>query len=287
MTPSAAPAKASPLAEAGAGPAARPLGLFAGGGDFPRHVLAALRKAGHEVCVVGFRGETDPRLLRSVPRSWCGTVGEYAKMIEFLRAAGVREALMAGYVKHTHIYRKTRTDSLTARIMGSLLDRRADTLLAAAAMRLKAAGIVLVSAMPYLRHLVPDRGVLGERQPSAADWKDIEFGRRMAQRIAGLDIGQTVCVRDLAVVAVEALEGTDEAVLRAGKVARGGIVVVKVAKPQQDFRFDVPVVGPRTLETLRRARARAMAVEAGRTIVLDRPEVVRRADAAGIAIVAV
>jgi len=264
-----------------------PLGLFAGGGDFPRQVLAALRQAGHEVCVVGFRGETDSRLLRAVPRSFCGTVGEYGKMIDFLRRAGVREALMAGYVRHTHIYRKPRADSLTSRIFGSLLDRRADTLLAAAALRLKSAGITLVSAMPYLKHLVPDRGVLTKRVPTAGEWKDIEFGRRIAQRIAGLDIGQTVCVRDLAVVAVEALEGTDACVLRAGGIARSSLVVVKVAKPQQDFRFDVPVVGPKTVETLRRSRAGVMAIEAGRTILLDRPEVVRRADRAGISLVAV
>lgn len=265
----------------------RPLGLFAGGGDFPRHLLAALKQAGHEVAVVGFKGETDPRLLRRASSSFCATVGEYGRMIEFMREAGVREALMAGYVRHTHIYRKTRTDSLTSRIFSGLLDRRADTLLKAAALRLKAAGITLVSSMPYLKSLIPERGVLTKRVPTPGEWKDIEFGRGMAQRIAGLDIGQTVCVRDLAVVAVEAIEGTDEAVLRGGRIARRGVVVVKVAKPQQDFRFDVPVVGPKTVDTLRAARAAAMAVEAGRTILLDRPEVIRRADRAGIALVAV
>lgn len=210
-------------------PAGRMLGLFAGGGDFPRHLLEALTKAGHAVCVVGFRGETDPRLLRRAAKSFCGSVGEYGKMIDFLRAAGVREALMAGYVRHTHIYRKPRMDSLTSRIFSGLLDRRADTLLTAAALRLKAAGITLVSAMPYLKSLIPERGALTKRAPTPEEWRDIEFGRGMARQIAGLDIGQTVCVRDLAVVAVEA----------------------------------------------------------GRTILLDRPEVVRRADRAGISLVAV
>jgi len=170
----------------------RPLGLFAGGGDFPRHLLAALRQAGHEVAVVGFRGETDPGILRHAALSFHAPVGEYGRMIEFMRKAGVREALMAGYVRHTNIYRKPRTDSLTSRILGGLLDRRADSLLKAAALRLRAAGITLVSAMPYLKSLIPERGVLTKRAPTPGEWKDIGVREGDGAADRGLDIGQTV-----------------------------------------------------------------------------------------------
>ena len=165
-------------------------------------------------------------------------------------------------------------------------DRRADTLLLAAVLQLKRHGLNVVSAMPYLRHLVPDRGTLTHREPDATTWQDIRFGLDMARRVAGLDIGQTVVIKGRAVVAVESLEGTDACIRRGGEVAGGGVTVVKVAKPRQDPRFDVPVIGLATMESLRAAGSVALAVEAGKTILLDRDTMITAANAAGLSIVA-
>jgi hypothetical protein len=213
-------------------------------------------------------------------------VGELGRVIGFLKDAGVKEVMMAGCVKHANLYTKPRTDSLTSRLLARLVDKRADTLLKAAEWQLSRAGIRLVSAMQYLRPLLPKRGILTRRRPTEGEWKDVIFGHEIARRIAGEDIGQTVAVKDGAVLAVEAMEGTDAAILRAGALGRGGIIVVKVAKPKQDFRFDVPVMGVRTIATLKRARASVMAVEAEKTIMLERRRVIALANAARISLVA-
>lgn len=265
----------------------RPLGLIAGGGEFPRHLLAALRERGYEVVLVAFRGETDEALARSVDRVIEAEVGEVERVIAFLKEHGVREALMAGYVSHTNMLRRPRLDSIAARVLARLADRRADTLLKAAALQLRLAGIRLASALPYLEEMVPKCGTLTRREPTEEEWRDVEFGRGIARGIGKLDIGQTVAVKGRAVVAVEALEGTDAAIRRAGEVGREGVVIVKLAKPKQDLRFDLPVAGPRTIESLKAAGAAVLAVEAGRTILLDREEMVRAADEAGIALVAI
>ncbi|MEK7767592.1 MAG: LpxI family protein, partial [bacterium] len=188
---------------------------------------------------------------------------------------------------HLNLYRKPPVESLTARVLHALADRRADTLLKAAAFQLARAGIRLVSAMPHLKPLLPAKGALTRREPDEDEWKDIRFGLGIARGLAGLDVGQTAVVKGRAVVALEALEGTDAAIRRAGALCGAGAVVVKVAKPRQDFRFDVPVVGTRTIESLVAARATVMAVEAGKTILLNRLEVIARADAAGLCLVAV
>ena len=266
--------------------AERPVGLIAGGGEFPAYLLSALKQRGHEVVVVALKGATDPAIARSVDRSVEVEVGEVGKVIEFLKGCGVKEVLMGGYVSHVSVLKDPPADSLTSRILSRLRDRRADTLLKAAAVQLKMAGIKIGSLMAYLGPLVPRRGTLTRREPGAEEWKDVEFGRKIAIGVAGLDIGQTVAVKGRGVVAVEALEGTDAMIRRAGDVGGEGVVIVKVAKPKQDFRFDVPVIGPRTVDSLKAARASVLAVEAGRTILLDRERVVADADAAGIAIVA-
>ncbi len=263
-----------------------PLGLFAGGGEFPALLLAALHDRGHEVAVVGMRGETDPRLLKRVRTSFLAGVGEFGKMIGFLQGAGVREAMMAGYVRHTNLFKAQRTDSLTTRILGAIADRRADTILKAAALALSRAGIRLVSPMPLLGPLVPAKGTLTRTEPTEAAWKDIAFGLGIARGVAGLDVGQTVVVKAQAVVAVEALEGTDATIRRAGKIGGRGTVVVKVARPRQDFRFDVPIVGVATVASLKAAGATVLAIEAGRTILIGRDRVVAEANRAKIAIVA-
>jgi hypothetical protein len=264
-----------------------PLGLLAGGGAFPEYLLSALKQAGHEVVVVGIEGETPEGLVSRVPRSALFDIGNFKGIVAFLKDAGVREAFMAGSVAHTNIYREGRRDSLATRFLSSIIDKRADSLLKGAVFILRSNGIKVVSAMPYLKPLIPVRGILTRRAPAGEERKDIAFGLKMARRIAGLDIGQTVVVKHLAVVAVESLEGTDACIRRGGEIGKGGVVVAKVAKPRQDFRFDVPVVGLRTVESLKAARASAMAVEAGKTIILDRERVVTGLDEAGIALEAV
>lgn len=264
------------------------LGLFAGGGTLPVSLFDALAERGHPVVVVGFKGETDEALMARGKASIWVDVNELGKTVEFLRAQGVREALMAGYVKHEKIFKVSpaNADSFTSRILHSVLDHRADSILKVAAWQLKRHGIVLVSAMPYLKPLVPAKGVLTRRQPSDDEWKDVRFGHGLARKIAGLDIGQTVVVKQAAVLAVEAIEGTDAAIRRAGELGGGGVVVVKVAKPKQDFRFDVPVIGPNTIQSLVAAKAAVLAIEAGKTILLHRDQVIEDADRHQMAVVA-
>jgi hypothetical protein len=209
------------------------------------------------------------------------------RAIRFLKDAGVRDVLMAGYVSHTQFIKPHARTTVLSRILGRLKDRRADTLLLAAALQLKLAGMRLVSAMPYLKHLIPARGTLSRRPATEDEARSIQFGFKMARAIAGLDIGQTVVVKGQAVVAVESLEGTDACIRRGGEIGQGGTVVVKVAKPRQDFRFDVPVVGIGTIESLKASGATAFAMEAGKTIFLNRDRVIAAADDAGIALLAI
>lgn len=265
------------------------LGLLAGGGELPSYLLTALKARGRRVAVIGFRGETAEGLLAEADERLTIEAGEWKKGLEFFRRHGVREALMAGYVAHTHIYRKESmetADSVAMSFLRFLRDRRADSLLGTVAWVLRRNGIRLVSSMPYLKPLMLDKGVRTRRPPTEMEWKDIRFGHRIAKKIAGLDVGQTVVVKNLAVVAVESLEGTDAAIRRAGEVGGPGTVVVKVAKPRQDFRFDVPVIGKKTVESLRAAGAAVLAVEAGKTIAMEREDTIKLADQAGIALVA-
>jgi DUF1009 family protein len=265
-----------------------PFGLIAGGGELPVFLSSALKKMGHRVALVGFRGETSEGLLGASENRIIIDVGEWKRGIDFLREAGVRETFLAGYVSHTNIFRKESLgtmDSLASMIMRLLGNKQAETILKAAVWALKKNGIHVVSPMQYLQPLMIGKGVLTKRAPTEDEWKDIKFGQKMARKMAGLDIGQTVAVKSQAVVAVESLEGTDATIIRAGTVAGEGVSIVKVARPRQDFRFDVPVIGPRTLESLRTARAGVLAVEAGRTFVMDRDGLISGADASGISVV--
>lgn len=265
-----------------------PFGLIAGGGELPVFLSSALKKQGHRVALVGFRGETSEGLIGASENRIVIDAGEWKRGVDFLRDAGVREAFMAGYVSHTNIFKKEKLgamDSLTSMIMRFIGDKRAETILKAAVWALKKNGISILSPMQYLKELMIGKGVLTRRSPTEEEWKDIKFGHKMARKTAGLDIGQTVVVKSQAVVAVESLEGTDATIVRGGEVAGEGITVVKVARPRQDFRFDVPVIGPRTLESLRTARAGVLAVEAGRTFVMDRDELIAGANESGISVV--
>jgi Uncharacterized protein conserved in bacteria, COG3494 len=254
-------------------------GLIAGNGQFPFYVLEGARAAGVRMVVAAIREETSPDIDRmGVKVEWCG-IGQLGKLIRFFRREGVRRAIMAGQVKHRQIFSGALPDWRMAAMLLRLSRNNTDSLLGAVVAELAADGIELVDSTLFVPHLLAPVGVLTKRQPTARECADIDYGLEVAQVIAGLDLGQTIVVRNRAVVAVEAMEGTDAAILRAGEIAhRRELTVVKVAKPQQDMRFDVPVIGRTTIETMLAAGATALAVTAGKTLIFDRDAVVALAN---------
>jgi len=277
------------------------LGLIAGNGRFPFLLLEAARAQGLRVVVAAIKEETDPEMdaraaadPAHVRVHWL-SLGELSKLIETFQAERVTRAVMAGQVKHKQIFSSIRPDWRLAKLLLSLSTRNTDMLLGAVAKVLEDEGITLVSSTAYLEPMLAPAGVLTRRAPDAAELADIAYGLRVARGIAGFDLGQTVVIAAGACVAVEAMEGTDATIARAGalmKTLEGGestltkrLTVVKVAKPQQDLRFDVPVAGAPTVEAMRAAGASCLCVEAGRTLLFDRAAMVAAADAAGICIV--
>jgi len=266
------------------------IGLIAGSGSFPILALAAARQLGHEVTVLAIRDEAGPEIgpaaagIPGVRVEWIG-LGEVGRAIAILREGGVERAVMAGRVAHARLFGDLRPDPLLAAALSRLEAKNTDALILAIVKVFAEHGIELFDSTALLRPLLAPAGPISRRSPDDRELADIEFGCRMADAIAALDIGQTVAVKDRAVVAVEAMDGTDETIRRAGRIAGPGVAVVKVAKPNQDMRFDVPIVGLATIESMIEARSSALSIEAGRTLVFDRDEMVRRADQAGIAIV--
>jgi DUF1009 family protein len=217
------------------------------------------------------------------PLHWV-SLGELSRALELLHQESVTHAVMAGQVKHNKIFSAIRPDWKLAKLIFNLPRKNTDALIGAVARVLESEGIQLVDSTTFLKPLVPEAGVLTRRAPDARESADIAYGLEIARQIAALDLGQTVVISERACVAVEAMEGTDETIERAARLAAGRpLVVVKVAKPRQDMRFDVPVVGLRTVETMRRAKATALAIDAGRTLVFDRPKFMEAANEAGIA----
>jgi DUF1009 family protein len=260
-------------------------GLIAGNGDFPFLVLEGARSRGIEMAVIAIREEASPALERTAKRFHWVSLGELSRTIELLHQEGVKHAVMAGQVKHNKIFSSIRPDWKLAKVLLSLKSKNTDSLIGAVAKVLKDEGIELVNSTAFLGPLLPAPGVLTRRVPDESEAADIAYGRHVARKIAGLDLGQTVVIRDRACVAVEAMEGTDETIERAARIAGGQrLVVVKVSKPEQDMRFDVPVVGAKTIEVMRRANATALAIDAGRTLLFDRDALIHSADDAGISI---
>lgn len=266
------------------------LGLIAGNGRFPFLALRAARRLGRRVTVVAIREETDPRIAEEVGEDsaadlhWV-SLGQLGRCIRLLKDAGVTQAVMAGQVRHTKLFAGVAPDLALLSVLRRIKARNTDALISAIADVLAEHGVELIDSTGLLQPLLAGSGPLTRRAPTGEEQADLEFGRRMADAVAALDVGQTVVVKDRAVVAVEAMEGTDEAIERAARLAGPGIRVVKVAKPNQDMRFDVPVIGMRTVQALRRARAAALSIDAGRTLVLDGDAVFEAADAAGVAVV--
>jgi DUF1009 family protein len=280
------------------------LGLIAGNGRFPFLLLDAARAHGEEVVVAAIKEETDPEMdARAASDSgvrvhWL-SLGELSRLIETFHAEGITRAVMAGQVKHKQIFSSIRPDWRLAKLLLSLRTRNTDMLLGAVAKVLGDEGIELISSTSYLEPLLAKAGVITSRAPTDAERQDVAYGRTVALALAAYDIGQTVVVAGQACVAVEAMEGTDAAIERAGAIMQSlaahgdastldrSLTVVKVAKPKQDMRFDVPVIGVRTIEGMRRAHATCLAIEAGRTLIFDPASVVSAANEAGIAILAV
>lgn len=266
------------------------LGLIAGNGRFPFLALRAARGLGRRVTVVAIREETDPRIAEEVGEEsaadlhWV-SLGQLGRCIRLLKDAGATQAVMAGQVKHTKLFAGVAPDLALLSVLRRLKARNTDALISAIADVLAEHGIELIDSTGLLQPLLAGAGPLTRRAPTGEEQADLAFGRRMADAVAALDVGQTLVVKDRAVVAVEAMEGTDETIERAARLAGPGIRVVKVAKPNQDMRFDVPVIGIRTVQALRRARAAALSIDAGRTLVLDGDAVFEAADDAGVAVV--
>jgi UDP-2,3-diacylglucosamine hydrolase len=282
------------------------LGLIAGNGRFPFLLLDAARAQGLAVAVAAIREETDPEINHraaadeKITVHWL-SLGELSRLIETFHNEGVTMAVMAGQVKHKQIFSSIRPDWRLAKLLLNLRTRNTDMLLGAVAKVLADEGIELISSTAFLEPLLALEGVLTNRAPDEEERKDIDYGLGVARAVAGFDIGQTVVVAAQACVAVEAMEGTDAAIQRAGALMgsledgapgdsstlRRRLTVVKVAKPKQDMRFDVPVIGMRTLDAMQSAGATCLSVEAGRTLLFDRDALLRRANEESVAIIAI
>jgi UDP-2,3-diacylglucosamine hydrolase len=274
------------------------LGLIAGNGKFPILILDAARAHGAEVVVAAIREETFPEIAQHGPAAlhWL-SLGELSKLIETFHQEGITEAIMAGQVKHKQIFSSIRPDWKLAKLLMSLGTRNTDSLIGAVAKVLGEEGITLLDSTSLLEPLLAKEGVLSSRPPTDQELTNITYGRAVAQHLSRFDIGQTVVIAEAACVAVEAMEGTDATILRAGELLSSPslgdkpstlgreLTVVKVAKPNQDMRFDVPVIGLRTIETMKQANATCLALDAGKCLLLDGHATIEAANAAGICIV--
>jgi DUF1009 family protein len=278
-------AQTNPDASTSAAASPERWGLIAGNGRFPFLVLEAARSQGLDMAVIALKEEASPELDKIASRIHWVSLGELSKAIDSMHQEGVTHAVMAGQVKHNKIFSSIRPDWKLAKLLFSLPRKNTDSLIGAVARVLEDEGIKLVDSTLFLKPLVPETGVLTRRPPGEREAADIAYGLSVARNIAAMDIGQTVVISDCACVAVEAMEGTDEAVTRAARLAAGRpLVVVKVSKPGQDMRFDVPVVGLPTIEHMAASGVTALALDAGRTLLFDRSQLLALADAKGITI---
>ncbi len=262
------------------------LGLIAGKGRFPFLVAEEAKQEGYRVICCGIAKESDPAIEKITDAYQVIKLGQLARLRDFFKSQGVREAVMAGKIEKVRIFKgDVRPDLDMAKVLLKLRDFKDDSLLGGVADYLLSHGIELQDSTRFLKHSLPGVGVLGKKSPSREIQEDIDFGWKAAKTLAGLDIGQTVVVRRKTVLALEAIEGTDEAIKRGGILGQGGVTVVKAAKPNQDMRFDVPAIGLGTLEYLIEAKAKALAFEAGKTLFIDLEAFVKQANQAGIVLV--
>ncbi len=261
------------------------IGLIAGNGRFPIIFADNARKLGLHVTAVAHEGETDPELERHVDRIHWIKIGQLNKLINAFKDGEVRQAVMLGGIKKTHVFTTVRPDFRALALATRLALWKDDDILREIAAELEREGITIRESTFGLQGILVEEGTLTRRQPTKKEWDDIRYGWDVAREIGRLDIGQCVVVKDRVVVAVEAVEGTDGAITRGGELAKDGAVVVKRCKPQQDLRFDLPAIGPRTIDVMHAVKAAVLAVEAGKTVMLDREVVIEKAQTAGIALV--
>ncbi|HLY59874.1 MAG TPA: UDP-2,3-diacylglucosamine diphosphatase LpxI [Terriglobia bacterium] len=260
--------------------------VIAGNGRFPFLVLDAARDQAIHPLVVAIKEEASPELAQATETIHWLSLGEVSKLFELLKAEQVNKVVLAGQVKHAQLFSSIRPDGLVKRVLGGLHRKNTDALIGAFVKMLEARGIDVVDSTLFLKPLLPEEGTLTKRAPDESEMADVAYGREIARKIAGLDIGQTIVVADRACLAVEAMEGTDAAIERAAGLSNGRrLVVVKVSKPRQDMRFDVPVIGLRTIEVMARSHALVLAVDAGKTLLFERAQLIEGADRAGIAII--
>jgi DUF1009 family protein len=262
--------------------------LIAGNGRFPFLVLEAARSQGIEMVVAAIKEETFPEIEQHAKSVHWMSLGQLGKLIKTFKSEGVNHAIMAGQVKHKQIFSSIIPDLKMIQLLASLATKNTDSLIGAVAKMLESEGIHLMDSTLFLRPLLPDPGILTRRAPSEEEKRDLDYGYKIARELGRLDLGQSVAVADGACVALEAMEGTDAVIERAASLVNGRMLrVVKLAKPNQDLRFDVPVIGISTVKLMVRLKVSALAIEARKTLMMDREDLVREADAAGIAIVAV
>jgi hypothetical protein len=267
-----------------------PLGIIAGNGEFPLILARSARQLGAgPIVAAAFDGETNPEINQLVDHADWIKLGQLNKLIEVFTSRGVKRAVMAGGITPSNLFKNLRLDLRMTTVALRLKERNAETIFGAIASEMAKDGVELIDPRPFLGESVPPPGVLTRLKPSKDQTEDIEFGLRIARAVSALDIGQTVVVKKGTVLAVEGFEGTDECIRRGGALAgeKGGALVVKVSKPEHDFRFDIPCVGEKTIESCRVARISVMAVEAGRSLLLDKDKLLKAANEAGMCLVAV
>lgn len=261
------------------------LGLIAGWGELPFLVAQAARDQGRRVIAVAFSEETNRGLAAQVDEIHWVSIGQVGRVIKLFKAAQVSQAVLAGVIGHRHLFSKIKLDWRAISLLAKLKDKRADSILSAVASTLEKEGIKVISPLSLLKPILPGRGPLTRRGPTRQEARDIQFGYKIAKHIAGADIGQTVVVKDQAIIAVEAMEGTDACILRSGEYAKTGAVVVKVNKPRQDLRFDTPVIGPGTIMVMKKSGATVLAFDANQTLFLQKEKTVAEANRSRISLV--
>lgn len=264
------------------------IGLIAGKSEYPLLFAKAARAKGLKIVAVGIEGETKPELQTLVDRFFWVNLGELSKVLEIFKSEGIKKAVMAGGVTKSRIFNEAlKIDGLMKSILVRALDKKDDTLLSMITATLKSAGVELLDSTLFLEDLLPKEGLLTKTRPSKEQEEDIKFGAKIAREVAGLDIGLSIFVKDKAVVAVEDIEGTDAMIKRGGRLAGPDGVVIKVARPKQNMKFDIPVIGPQTIRSMTEVKAACIAIEAKKTLIIDKEEAIALADNNSISIIAV
>lgn len=260
-------------------------GLIAGNGQFPFLVVDGAKRAGAELSVIAIKEETDPEIDRCADNVLWVNIGQLGKMISFFKSNGVEQVMMAGQVKHVQIFSGALPDARMLKMLWNLPKRNTNSLIGGVADEMAKDGIELIDSTHFIKDQLAEIGVLTKRKPTDIELENIEYGLQIANEIARLDLGQTIVVRAKACVAIEAMEGTDATIKRAGELANGKLTVIKVAKPDQDMRFDVPVIGVPTIETMMAAGATCLSVTAEKTLIFDREEMLALANRNKIAVI--